>query len=259
MPITAKLVADLITAAGANRVLAMDLHAGQIQGFFDIPVDHLFAAPVRDRRLPRQEGPARTRCSSRPTRAASSARAPSPSGSRRASPSSTSGATAPTWPSFMHLIGDVKGKDVVIIDDMIDTAGTLIQAVDALRREGARRILACGGARRAVRPGHRSASTTRCSKRSSSPTRSRSPPDKQLPEDPRSLGRPAAGRGDPPHPRRGIRSRALRLANLTERSRRHGNARADHPEARRAPARTRPSACAAPAASPPSSTAGARR
>ena len=55
----------------------------------------------------------------------------------------------------MHLIGDVKDKDVVIIDDMIDTAGTLIQAVDALRREGARRILACGGARRAVGPGDR--------------------------------------------------------------------------------------------------------
>ena len=96
VPISAKLVADLITAAGANRVLAVDLHAGQIQGFFDIPVDHLFAAPVIVDYLPSRT--CTSRCSSRPTRAVSSGRAPSPSASRRDWPSSTSAATGPTWP-----------------------------------------------------------------------------------------------------------------------------------------------------------------
>src|SRR6266581_2349972 len=110
VPITAKLVADLLTAAGAQRLLAVDLHAGQIQGFFNIPVDHLFAAPpviidhlaIIDKR---REGN--------------------------------------NVAVFMHLIGEVQGRDAVIVDDMIDTAGTLIQAVDALKREGAQRILAC--------------------------------------------------------------------------------------------------------------------
>ena len=95
VPISAKLVADLITTAGASRVLAIDLHAGQIQGFFNIPVDHLFAAPRPDR-LSRQERPRRIPSWSRRTRAVSSGRAPSPSGSRRGWPSSTSAATAPT-------------------------------------------------------------------------------------------------------------------------------------------------------------------
>ncbi len=109
MPISAKLVADLLEAAGVDRVLALDLHAGQIQGFFKVPVDHLFAGPavmilaIVDKR---REGP--------------------------------NSAVA------MHLIGEVQGCDAVVIDDMVDTAGTLVQAVDALAREGARRILACG-------------------------------------------------------------------------------------------------------------------
>ena len=97
VPITAKLVADLITAAGCHRVLAVDLHAGQIQGFFNIPVDHLFAAPRCSSTTSRRRT-CRTSCSCRRTPAAWSARAPSRSGSRRAWPSSTSGATAPTWP-----------------------------------------------------------------------------------------------------------------------------------------------------------------
>ena len=96
-PITAKLVADLIAAAGAHRVLAMDLHAGQIQGFFNIPVDHLYAAPVFLDYL-RQDAACATRSSSRPTPAASSGRARTPSASTRAWPSSTSGATGPTSP-----------------------------------------------------------------------------------------------------------------------------------------------------------------
>ena len=140
VPISAKLVADLITAAGAQRVLALDLHAGQIQAFFNIPVDHLFAAPVvidyLDKRglfdpvvvSPDAGGVERARAIAKRLRAGLAI-----IDKRR---------DGPNVAVFMHLIGDVKGKDAIIIDDMIDTAGTLIQAVDALRREGARRILA---------------------------------------------------------------------------------------------------------------------
>jgi ribose-phosphate pyrophosphokinase len=142
VPISAKLVADLITAAGAERVLALDLHAGQIQGFFNIPVDHLFAAPVvidyLERRglsdpvvvSPDAGGVERARAIAKRLRAGLAIIDKRRDGQNVA--------------VFMHLIGDVKGKDTIIIDDMIDTAGTLVQAADALKREGARRIMACG-------------------------------------------------------------------------------------------------------------------
>ncbi len=142
VPISAKLVADLITAAGCHRVLALDLHAGQIQGFFNIPVDHLFAAPVMIDYLGKKDlsdpvvvapdagGVERARAMAKRIRAGLAI-----IDKRR------EGANVSV---FMHLIGEVKGKDVVIIDDMIDTGGTLLQAVEALQREGARRILACG-------------------------------------------------------------------------------------------------------------------
>src|SRR5262249_10343869 len=142
VPISAKLVADLITAAGAHRVLTMDLHAGQIQGFFNIPVDHLFAGPpvlvdyLAKKNLhdlvmvsPDSGGLERTRAIAKRLRAGLAI-----IDKRR---------DGPNVAVFMHLIGDVANKDVVIFDDMIDTAGTLMQAVDALKREGARRILAC--------------------------------------------------------------------------------------------------------------------
>jgi len=123
-------------------VLAMDLHAGQIQGFFNIPVDHLFAAPViidylakkdlRDPVLvsPDAGGVERARAIAKRLKAGLAIIDKRRDGNNVA--------------VFMHLIGDVSGKDVVVIDDMIDTAGTLIQAVDALKREGARRVLAAG-------------------------------------------------------------------------------------------------------------------
>jgi ribose-phosphate pyrophosphokinase len=141
VPISAKLVADLITTAGAHRLLAIDLHAGQIQGFFNIPVDHLFAAPVLIDYLARQDlhdpvlvspdagGVERARAIAKRLKAGLAI-----IDKRR---------DGPNVAVFMHLIGDVRNKDVVIIDDMIDTAGTIVQAVQALRREGARRILAC--------------------------------------------------------------------------------------------------------------------
>ncbi len=141
VPISAKLVADLLTAAGAHRVLAVDLHAGQIQGFFNIPVDHLFAAPVIIDYLAKKDlhdlvlvspdagGVERARAIAKRLKAGLAI-----IDKRR---------DGPNVAVFMHLIGDVADKDVVIIDDMIDTAGTLIQAVDALKRERARRIVAC--------------------------------------------------------------------------------------------------------------------
>jgi ribose-phosphate pyrophosphokinase len=142
-PISAKLVADLLEAAGVNRVLALDLHAGQIQGFFNIPVDHLFAAPVvmidylKKKDLtdpvvvsPDAGGVERARAIAKRLNSGLAI-----IDKRRDGPGSA---------VAMHLIGDVDGRDVVVIDDMIDTAGTLVQAVGALQREGAKRILACG-------------------------------------------------------------------------------------------------------------------
>ena len=141
-PISSKLVADLLTTAGADRALIVDLHAPQIQGFFNIPVDHLFAAPpviidhlakkdLYDPVLvsPDAGGVERARALAKRLKAGLAIIDKRRDGNNVA--------------VFMHLIGDVKGRDVVIVDDMIDTAGTLIQAVDALKREGARRILAC--------------------------------------------------------------------------------------------------------------------
>jgi len=143
MPISAKLVADLMEAAGADRVLALDLHAGQIQGFFNVPVDHLFAGPVvmidylrkKDLRdavvvSPDAGGVERARAIAKRLDAGLAI-----VDKRREGPNSA---------VAMHLIGDVEGRDAIVIDDMIDTAGTLIQAVGAIQREGARRILACG-------------------------------------------------------------------------------------------------------------------
>jgi ribose-phosphate pyrophosphokinase len=143
MPISAKLVADLLEAAGVDRVLALDLHAGQIQGFFSVPVDHLFAGPVvmidylRKKDLqdavivaPDAGGVERARAIAKRLSAGLAI-----IDKRREGPNSA---------VAMHLIGDVEGRDAVVIDDMIDTAGTLAQAVGAVQREGARRILACG-------------------------------------------------------------------------------------------------------------------
>jgi ribose-phosphate pyrophosphokinase len=143
VPISARLVADLLEAAGIDRVLALDLHAGQIQGFFSVPVDHLFAGPVvmidylkkKDLRdpvivAPDAGGVERARAMAKRFDAGLAI-----VDKRREGPNSA---------VAMHLIGDVKGRDAIVIDDIIDTAGTLVQAVSAVDREGARRILACG-------------------------------------------------------------------------------------------------------------------
>jgi ribose-phosphate pyrophosphokinase len=142
VPITAKLVADLISKAGADRVLTMDLHAAQIQGFFDIPVDHLFAAPVlleaiRAKRLPDLTivspdagGVERARAIAKRLEAGLAI-----VDKRR---------TKPNEAEVMNVIGDVEGQTALIIDDIIDTAGTLVKTVEALRAHGAKDVMAAG-------------------------------------------------------------------------------------------------------------------
>jgi ribose-phosphate pyrophosphokinase len=142
VPITAKLVADLISAAGADRILTMDLHAAQIQGFFDIPVDHLFAAPVvleavREMRIPDlvivspdAGGVERARAIAKRLRAGLAI-----VDKRRVGPNEA---------EVMNLIGKVRDRNVLIMDDIIDTAGTLQATANVLAEKGAARVLAVG-------------------------------------------------------------------------------------------------------------------
>src|SRR6188768_3153147 len=140
VPISAKLVANLLGAAGANRVLTMDLHKAQIQGFFDIPVDHLFAAPVIIDYLDRQKfGP--VTIVSPDVGGAERARAYAKRldadlaiVDKRRSEDGTA--------EVMNVVGDVRGKICVIADDIIDTAGTIQKAAQALKENGATRVLA---------------------------------------------------------------------------------------------------------------------
>ena len=141
VPISAKLVADLLTVAGAQRIITMDLHAGQIQGFFDIPVDNIFAAPVLIEHIrnklngnlaivsPDAGGVERARAFAKRLNADLAI-----IDKRR---------SAPNQAKAMAVIGDVTGKIVVILDDMADTAGTLTEAVEAIQRAGAKEIHAC--------------------------------------------------------------------------------------------------------------------
>jgi ribose-phosphate pyrophosphokinase len=140
-PISAKLVADLITAAGATRVVCVDLHAGQIQGFFNIPVDHLYATPVLLDYIkenfdddivvvsPDAGGVERARAFAKrlgTSLAIIDKRRPRPNVSE-----------------VMNIIGDIEGKTAVLLDDMIDTAGTITQAAEALQKNGAKQVYAC--------------------------------------------------------------------------------------------------------------------
>ena len=140
-PISAKLVADLITVAGANRVVCVDLHAGQIQGFFNIPVDHLYATPVLLGYIkekfdddivivsPDAGGVERARAFAKRLEANLAI-----VDKRR---------PAPNVSEVMNVIGDVAGKTAILLDDMIDTAGTMTQAAEALKNRGAKQVYAC--------------------------------------------------------------------------------------------------------------------
>jgi ribose-phosphate pyrophosphokinase len=140
VPVTAKLVADLITTAGAQKVLTMDLHAGQIQGFFNIPVDHLYATPVLLNHLrsmdlkdlavvsPDAGGVERARAFAKRLNASLAI-----IDKRREGPNQA---------KIMNIVGDVDNRDVLLLDDMIDTAGTITQGAQACADKGARRVLA---------------------------------------------------------------------------------------------------------------------
>lgn len=140
-PITAKLVADLITAAGASRVVAMDLHAGQIQGFFNIPFDHLTAVPIlanyfKQKRITR--GVVVSPDLGGVTRARELA-------NRLGLPIAVidKKRPAPNKAEVMNIIGDVKGKVAILVDDIIDTAGTIVLGAEALHKRGAAEVYAC--------------------------------------------------------------------------------------------------------------------
>jgi len=141
VPISAKLVADLITTAGADRVISIDLHAGQIQGYFNIPVDNLFAAPLLLKYIrthfqddlvivsPDAGGVERARAFAKRLSASLAF-----IDKRR---------DAPNISEAMNIIGEVEGKTIIILDDMVDTAGTLTQGANALKNRGAAKIYAC--------------------------------------------------------------------------------------------------------------------
>jgi ribose-phosphate pyrophosphokinase len=141
VPITAKLVANLLVAAGANRILTMDLHAQQIQGFFDIPVDHLFAAPVMYEYLKKKNLADLVVVS------------PDVGGLKMAHAYSQvlEGGLAivakrrksATEVESMAVIGEIRGKNILLVDDLTETAGTLTAAAAILKRKGAKQILAC--------------------------------------------------------------------------------------------------------------------
>lgn len=140
VPISAKLVADLITVAGTSRLLTVDLHAGQIQGFFNIPVDHLYAAPVLADYVrkkysdnivivsPDAGGVERARAFAKRLNASLAII------DKRREKANVA--------QVMNVIGDVEGKAAILLDDMIDTAGTITEAVSAIREKGARRVIA---------------------------------------------------------------------------------------------------------------------
>jgi ribose-phosphate pyrophosphokinase len=141
VPISAKLVADLISAAGADRVLTMDLHAPAIQGFFNIPVDHLFAAPLIIEHVARMKIPDLVIIS------------PDAGGVERARAYAKrlhatlaiidKRRVEKNVAEVLHVVGDVKGMNALIVDDIVDTAGTLTGTVKALKQEGVGKIFAC--------------------------------------------------------------------------------------------------------------------
>ena len=141
VPISAKLVANVLSTAGANRVLTMDLHVPQIQGFFDIPVDHLFAAPVMVDYFQKLDLPDLIVVS------------PDAGGVERARAYAKKLDTnlaiidkrrvEANVAEIVHIVGEVEGRTALIVDDMIDTAGTLVKSAEALLKQGAKKVYAC--------------------------------------------------------------------------------------------------------------------
>ena len=140
-PITAKLVADLIMAAGADRVLTMDLHANQIQGYFDIPVDHLLGMPILAKYFKEKQMDDLVIVSpdhgsvTRARNLAQYLNCPIAIIDKRR--------PEPNKSEIMNIIGDINGKNCILIDDMIDTAGTIVNAANAIKKMGAKSVYAC--------------------------------------------------------------------------------------------------------------------
>ncbi len=141
VPITAKLLANLIVAAGADRIIAMDLHAGQIQGFFDIPVDHLFAGPIVWDYFRKRDGVKDLTVISPDAGGVERARAYAKRLGAELGIIDKRRERAGVS-EVLHIIGEVKNRDVIIVDDIVDTAGTLTQGAQALVDAGARRVFA---------------------------------------------------------------------------------------------------------------------
>ncbi|MFH1652431.1 MAG: ribose-phosphate pyrophosphokinase [Pseudomonadota bacterium] len=140
-PISSKLVANLITTSGADRVLTMDLHAGQIQGFFDIPVDHLYAKPILLDYLKNELNDHLVVVSPDMGGAEMARSYAKQLGSPMALIDKRR--PKPNVSEVMHLVGEVEGMRAVIIDDLVDTAGTLVQCANALKKHGATEVFAC--------------------------------------------------------------------------------------------------------------------
>ncbi len=172
-PITARLVADMFRAAGAKRMISVDLHSGQIQGFFDGPVDHLTAMPVLEAYLREQRRPTRSSSSPDAGRIKVAERMAQHLGdSTPTSPSSTSAARR-AWTNVAEareVIGEVEGRQCILIDDMIDTAGTIVSAAEILLDRGATEVWAMATHGVLSRPGHRPPEELRHQPASSSPT-----------------------------------------------------------------------------------------
>ena len=212
VPISAKLVANVLSAAGTNRVLTMDLHKAQIQGFFDIPVDHLFAAPVIIDYLARLDSPNLTIVS------------PDAGGAERARAYAkrldaelaiidkrrTDDGTA----EVMNVIGDVAGRTCIIQDDIIDTAGTITKA--ATRAEGERRGARARvrGARRAVGAGDRADREVADRQDDRDQHDSAVAGRARVQQDRRAVGRAAARAGDQEHSRGDVGVFAVRVRRL---------------------------------------------
>jgi ribose-phosphate pyrophosphokinase len=214
-PITAKLVADLISTAGAERLLCLDLHAGQIQGFFNIPVDNIYAMPVLLQQIralvaPREEivvvspdagGVERARAFAKRLDASIAI------GDKRREKKDIAEIT--------RIVGEVDGRTAVIVDDIVSTGGSLVQTAEALRSAGASRDHP-PGARRSGREEDRGVVHRAVHHHRHDPDRARRPRQREVRRDHR---RAPARRGDPAHPQRGIRQLALRLGPSARRTR----------------------------------------
>jgi ribose-phosphate pyrophosphokinase len=142
VPITAKLVADMLTTAGADRVLTLDLHAGQMMGFFDIPVDNLYALPIMVPYLKAKYGTKDITIVSPDVGGVERARLVATRFDNAAIAVIDKRRSGPNRIDAMNVVGDVKGQTCIIVDDIIDTGGTIIRASETLLREGATRVIA---------------------------------------------------------------------------------------------------------------------